>query len=154
MTGNTERSKKGRGKIHMWCPQVWAQQQSLLLVVSWARHSGKGSICLDLCLNINPDCLASPSSRLPPFLSPTRPSSLFVVQGHSLGSVSVQVGAWMLHTLHGSAILPWLGWSFPTDKRERGGEARLPRGHLSLAGHGGKEKLLFPLVCDWLLNLH
>lgn len=82
--------RKGREKMHMWCPQVWAQQQSLLLVVSWAQHSGKDSICLDLRLNLNPDCLASPSSPLPPFLSPTRPSSLFVVQGHSLGSVSFQ----------------------------------------------------------------
>ncbi|KAM6384466.1 capZ-interacting protein isoform 4-T5 [Alca torda] len=76
--------------MHMWCPQVWAQQQSLLLVVSGAQHSRKDSICLDLCLNLNPDCLASPSSPLPPFLSPTRPSSLFVVQGHSLGSLSFQ----------------------------------------------------------------
>lgn len=79
--------------MHTRCPQVWAQQQSLLLVVSWVQHSGKDSICLDLCLNLNSDCLASPpllSSPLPPFLSPTRPSSLFVVQGHSLGSVSFQ----------------------------------------------------------------
>lgn len=34
VTENRKGRRKGREKMHMWCPQVWAQQQSLLLVVS------------------------------------------------------------------------------------------------------------------------
>lgn len=83
---NMKERKKGKEKKQRRRSQVWAQQSSLL-AVSGAQHAGEDSICLDLCLNLTADCFASPCAALPPFLSPTRPASLFAAQGHSLRPV-------------------------------------------------------------------